>query len=176
MHKRRLESNQHADRKVHNFTFKPSTMKKVEECALIPTNLHINELFVSPRYIMEGSFEAIFGPIAWRCSRAESLLPQPIPYFSVLSCGTPNAYALGFSEGGLFDLLLQLKGLRDRRVPCPEADAEKPAKVSLLDKNRTLGIRIRERFDLSTSQAIAILAASFINDVGGEEKKEVMAS
>lgn len=155
VHKRRLESNQHADRKVHNFTFKPSTMKKVEECALIPTNLHINELFVSPRYIMEGSFEAIF----------ESLLPQPIPYFSVLSCGTPNAYALGFSEGGLFDLLLQLKGLRDRRVPCPEADAEKPAKVSLLDKNRTLGIRIRERFDLSTSQAIAILAASFINDL-----------
>lgn len=106
-------------------------------------------------------------------SLAESLLPQPIPYFSVLSCGTPNAYALGFSEGGLFDLLLQLKGLRDRRVPCPDpdADAEKPAKPSLLDKNRTLGIRIRERFDLSTSQAIAILAASFIHDVGKKEQK-----
>lgn len=61
-------------------------------------------------------------------------------------------------------------------MPGPEADAEKTAKVSLLDKNRTLGIRIRERFDLSTSQAIAILAASFINDVGEAEKKEVTAS
>lgn len=94
----------------------------------------------------------------------ESLLPQPIPYYSVLSCGTPNAYAMGFSEGGLFDLLMQLKELRDHREPCE--DASQPHKVAMSDKNRALGIRIRERFDLATSQAIAILAAAFVNDVG----------
>ena len=109
----------------------------------------------------------------------ESLLPQPTPSFSVLSCGTPNAYALGFSEGGLFDLLLQLRTLRDRRSPSTAGTAgtagkegEAPHKMGLLDRHRTLGIAIRERFDLSTSQAIAILATAFIHDVGAARRSD----
>lgn len=58
-----LNKNDHSvDKRVRRFTFKPrftcynllinSTMKKVEEAAMLPTNLHINDIVIQRRNMM----------------------------------------------------------------------------------------------------------------------------
>lgn len=112
-----LEKNDHrADKKVNGFTFKPrqgletgvihSTMKKVKECALCPTNLHINDILIQKRFFCPSiDLEKLFSARTALPSSLDSLLPPPYPSYSILSCGTPNAYYYGFSKGGLVDLI-----------------------------------------------------------------------
>ena len=71
----------------------------------------------------------------------------------MLSCGTPNAYYYKFNCGGLFALIKEYSSQQNNCYVRSEAGFHD----SLL---------IRERFDLASSQAIAILATSFVNDVG----------
>ena len=112
-----LEKNDHhADKKVNGFTFKPrcvwvrvlrrSTMKKVEECALCPTNLHINDILIQKRFFCPSiDLDTLFRNLTVQPSCLGNLLPPSYPSYSILSCGTPNAYYYGFSKGGLVDLI-----------------------------------------------------------------------
>lgn len=70
----------------------------------------------------------------------------------MLSCGTPNAYFYKFHCGGLFALIKEYSTQQNNCYVRSEAGLHD----SLL---------IRERFDLASSQAIAILVTSFVNDV-----------
>lgn len=106
-----LEKNDHhADKKVNGFTFKPrwvwvrrmrrSTMKKVEECALCPTNLHINDILIQKRFFCPSiDLDTLFRNLTVQPSPLGNLLPPSYPSYSILSCGTPNAYYYGFSKG-----------------------------------------------------------------------------
>ena len=75
-----LNKNDHSvDKRVRRFTFKPrliwitllivSTMKKVEEAAMLPTNLHINDIVIKRRNVMS-------------CDSLNSLFRKSLSYLS----------------------------------------------------------------------------------------------
>lgn len=75
-----LNKNDHSvDKRVRRFTFKPrliwitllivSTMKKVEEAAMLPTNLHINDIVIQRRNVMS-------------CDSLNSLFRKSLSYLS----------------------------------------------------------------------------------------------
>ena len=78
----------------------------------------------------------------------------------MLSCGTPNAYFYKFQCGGLFALIKEYSTQQNNCYVRSEAGLHD----SML---------IRERFDLASSQAIAILVTSFVNDVSVSDSDDV---
>lgn len=88
----------------------------------------------------------------------DELLPPPVPAYSMLSCGTPNAYFYGFSSGGLFTLIHSYYN--------KFYNAKASEKKIVRDNSEIYAsMEIRKRFDLAVSQALSILVSSFMNDV-----------
>ena len=78
----------------------------MEECALCPTNLHINDILIQKRFFCPSiDLDTLFRTLTAQPSPLGNLLPPSYPSYSILSCGTPNAYYYGFSKGGLVDLI-----------------------------------------------------------------------
>ena len=130
---------------IKRFTFKPSTMKTVDACACLPTNLHINDIWIQRRsYLQYNSLEELF----------QNLMPPRMPAYTSMSCGTPNAYYYGFSNGSLYSLITDyyLKTTLNKEY-CRSDEA-------ILNS-----LMLRQRFDLAASQAISILVTSFTSDL-----------
>lgn len=83
-------------------------MKTVDICSCLPTNLHINDIWIQRRSYQEfNSLEDLFSRSCDSWSFVESLMPPRKPAYSSMSCGTPNAYYYGFSHGSLYSLLTE---------------------------------------------------------------------
>ena len=82
-------------------------MKTVDACACLPTNLHINDIWIQRRsYLQYNSLEELFRLIIlYLFLWVENLMPPCMPAYTSMSCGTPNAYYYGFSNGSLYSLI-----------------------------------------------------------------------